>query len=230
MRRWSIVPVIAGVLVALVVHPSLAAERTAVFQANLTVPILGTQSIGVLTVVYDDTTGEGSWTFDGTIDGQPASASGRGVSVVDGSAAPGEESRFSLTMTAIETWDMSGFDPVVPRTATIRSAGALAYVNYDGPVFSLLAIPVAIDPSLQFPIEGVYVLTNAGSGDDMVEEIPRTGVGPTSGSGSGFEMLIVALLIIAAGLMAMTLSIGTPLRALHQVRLRSIRDVRRDVD
>ncbi|HUG17082.1 MAG TPA: hypothetical protein VMM78_18900 [Thermomicrobiales bacterium] len=223
MRKLAIVPLIVGLLAVATVEPTLAAERTAVFQSDLTVPILGTRSVGVLTVNYDDVTGEGSWVYEGTIDGEPASASGRGDSVVEAGGGQGAESSFQLTMTSIDTWQMPGLEPDVPREATIRSSGSMAYVNYQGPVFSLLAIPVAIDPPLAFPIEGVYVLTNAGSGDEAVTEIPRTGVGPDGGAGIGSGLLTASLIATCVALLVATSLLGTSQRLPRRVRVRARR-------
>lgn len=200
MRQAVFIPMFAVLLTLVSVHSAVAAERTVVFQSDLAVPVIGTRSVGVLTVVYDDMSGEGSWNYDGTIDGQTASASGRGTFVVT------TENVFELVMTTIESWNMPGLDPAVPRTATVRSNGPLAYVNYDGPVYSLLAVPVAIDPPLTLPVEGIYVLTNAGTGDDELNEIPSTGIGP--GSGSLWDVTSVAsvLMIVSLALLIVVIS------------------------
>jgi hypothetical protein len=225
MLRWLGVSFIVGLLFVLVSQSALAAERTAVFQSDLTVPVLGTQSIGVLTVIYDEVTGEGAWTYDGTMNGQPANASGRGTSVVSSGSGQSGESSFQLTMTSIESWNMPGFDPDVPRFAVVRSSGGVAYVNYGGPVFSLFAIPVAIDPPLSFPIEGVFVLTNAGSGDDAVEVIPHTGLGPDGGIAARIDTMTRAMIMVLVALLLAVLFLGSSTRPRRPLRVRPDRDV-----
>jgi hypothetical protein len=203
-----LVAAFVAALLALPLMPILAAERTAVFQANLTIPITGERAIGTLTITYDDESGNGTWSFLGTLEGEPASASGDGTVIVRENAAG--ETVLSLTMTAVDAWVVPGIDEHVPRSATVRMAGSLAYVNYDGPVFDLFGIPVAIEPRLSIPVEGVYVLSDPSSGDQVVTEIPATGVGPGS-SGSLPHIALVALIATTGAALACLVA-GVPRR------------------
>jgi hypothetical protein len=203
-----------ALLVGLAGMPAAAAERTVVMQADFTVPILGARALGTMTVVYDDATGAGTWQFQGTLDGKPAAA--RGAGTFDVVQSSGDDVTFTFVMTSADEWQVPGVDHHVPRTAALRSAGNMAYLQYDGPVIDLFAIPVRVEPPLSVPVEGMYVLTNAQAGEQPIVTIPGTGVGPrgTPLLTAGLVLLVAsvatALLCLAAGLLRHPAHPATP--------------------
>jgi hypothetical protein len=206
-RRMIAAMLLVGLLAILTIAPASAATRTATFQVNLTVPLYGTQAIGTLTMTYDDVTGEGTWQFQGTIGGQLAQASGEGVCIIQSASgvrrlASLAQTEVLLRITTIETWNMPGFSPYVPREATVSAVGELAYVNYDGRSFDVFGVPIAFEPPLAFPVEGTYVVTDPASGQQPVETLPSTGVGPGDSS-SMFGDIAPLLLPVAGGLLAL---------------------------
>lgn len=171
MKLWRRVTftLALGLLSALPVSPALAEEQTLVFQANLTIPIVGHTALGTLTTTFDDESLEGTWSFQGTINGQFAYAAGDGYSELSN----GNPRVLTVVMTSIESWQMPGLGPpAMPAKATIRFTGALAYVSF-GPV---IGIPVSISPEMAFPLtSGTYVLTNPASGEKGIGTLPNTG-------------------------------------------------------
>lgn len=203
MRRNAIVGLLVGLLCALAAMPAVAEERTAVFQANVTVPFYGTNALGALTIVYDDVTDEGVWDFQGTIAGKPAYASGEGTFTLGGSGT----TVFQLTMTSVDTWQMPGISPRVPRSAEIRSVGDLAYVSYSGRFVDVVALPLSISPDLSFPVAGVYTVTDAASGEQPITLLPATGVAdsatasPTAQSVALIGAVAVVLVLFWLGML-----------------------------
>lgn len=202
MRRIVSIVVLTLLLGAVAATPASAAERTAVFQLNVNVPVFNVAAIGTLTVVYDDESGNGTWTFQGTVDGQPAYASGTGT--FDTSSASGirsmagfAQTTAQLTMTGIDNWQVPRFSAYTPRTATIRTVGELAYVDYQGRELSVTGVPLAMNPPLSFPVEGNFVVTDAGSGQEPVTVLPGTGAGPVSSAGSSQSALPVAASVLS---------------------------------
>lgn len=174
MSRIVFAIAIAAALNLFVVAAVGAQERTAVFIASdLVMPHYDRTVSGQLTVDYDDTSGAGSWSFQGMVDGQLATASGSGQFESLGS------DQFQLTITAIDSWKIPGIGGYAPRTATIRTVGALGYVSYQGREVSLAGIPVAFSPKITSPVEGVYTISSAGAGEGEVVTLPNTGVGPS---------------------------------------------------
>lgn len=198
MRIWRYVSLAAVVAVfsLFAAAPASADERTIVFQANLTVPIVGTTALGTLTSTFDDVTHEGTWSFQGTINGQFAQSSGTGYSTLTDGATP----TLTVVMTSIDSWQMPGIGRLAtPASATIRFVGELAYVSF-GPA---VGVPVAVSPDISFPLtSGTYVLTNAGAGEQGVGTLPNTG---DSASGSIRSMdvaLGTAAVVVGLGLVA----------------------------
>lgn len=143
-----------------------AADTTMVWQVTLTIPVLNKAALGTLTTTVDQSTGQSIWSFQGTVDGQLARASGVGTVSGSGSTA-------SVTVTRIDAWQMPGVPrPDLPATATIRSVDHIAYVT-SGPVISA---PVAIWPPLAFPLQpGLYTVTTPGSGQQELQRLPNVG-------------------------------------------------------
>lgn len=209
--------IIAALLLALTVSALWSAavsaeEEELIVQAgDLVVPVYGYPASGVLTMPYDTESGEGTWSFQGTIAGQEASASGSGICVMDEDAQT-----VTLTMTSIDSWNMPGFAPYVPRAATIelsvirqaqrlsaQSESEIVYVSYDGRFNDVFGIPVAVTPPLEFPLSGTYSISSPGSGEAPVQTLPNAGIGP-GGFGSDFA----PFLPVAAGVVALVAVVG----------------------
>jgi hypothetical protein len=163
-----------GLLSVLLIQPAQAQEsrdETVVWQTNITVPVLGTTMLGTLTTTFDEASGQGAWRFQGTIDGQFATASGAG-------SYEAGDSTMVIKMTSIDDWRMPGVaPPAMPATASVREVGTLAYASF-GPA---VGVPVAVNPSLDGPLtSGAFILTTPGSGARNVTELPATGVAPTT--------------------------------------------------
>lgn len=188
-----------GLLSVPLVQPARAQdahEETVVWQTNITVPVLGTTMLGTLTTTFNEATGQGDWRFQGTVDGQFATASGAGSYAAGGSA-------MTIKMTSIEDWRMPGVSPpAMPATASVREVGALAYASF-GPA---VGVPVAVNPSLDGPLtSGTFILTTPGSGASNVTELPATGLAPNAMADEPDRAqqpvaLIVAMLLGLAGI------------------------------
>ena len=214
MRRLAVIAFLTILLGAVSAIPAAAAERTAVFQANVTIPVFDAAALGTLTLIYDDVTGEGTWDFQGTIAGTPAFASGKGV--FDTATASGvraladiSQTTMQLTMTQIDRWNMPGFSPYTPRTATARAVGELVYVDYQGRSLGVVGIPLAFNPPLELPIEGTYIVTDAASGEQPVQVLPGTGSGALPGAMTDESNLPIAVTLL--GLLAV-LGVGWRMR------------------
>lgn len=188
MGRIASAVAIAAILSLLVLNIAAAQERTAVFVvSDVVIPRVDRVVSGQFTVSYDDATGAGTWTFQGMIDGQLATASGSGSFEQSGSDT------FRVTLTGIDSWKIPGVSGYAPRTATIRTVGALAYVSYQGRELSLVGIPVAFSPKITMPVEGVYSISSPGAGAAGVATLPNTGVGPAVVANPGRDSTTVAL-------------------------------------
>lgn len=210
--RLLVVMVLVGALSALSAAPALAAQRTATFQVNLTVPVIGATALGTLTVTYDDVTGQGSWQFQGTINGVLAQASGTGTYVITSASgirglASAAQTGLTLGIDSIDTWNMPGIARVEGRSASLTVAGNLAYVTYHGPSYTVTGVPIAVSPAISFPLEGSYTLMNPATGEQPVTTLPNTGVAPDGVSldSSPFASIVIlmAALIIAFGVMSL---------------------------
>ncbi|HMM42749.1 MAG TPA: hypothetical protein PKA95_12675 [Thermomicrobiales bacterium] len=195
MSRLAFAVGLAVTLNLLAVTAVVAQERTAVFiVSDVVMPHYDRIVSGQLTVDYDDSSGAGSWSFQGMIDGQLATASGEGEFEATGS------DQFRMTITAIDSWKIPGIGGYAPRTATIRTVGALGYVSYQGRELSLSAIPIAFSPKITTPVEGVYTISSAGAGAAGVVTLPNTGVGPaTALSTDGNSAMVATGLIMLFG-------------------------------
>jgi hypothetical protein len=188
--RLSRLIVVAGLLpiaMLLFALTASAEERTVVLEANLTVPVIEKTALGALTATYDTETGAGTWEFQGTIDGQFAQASGSGTLSGSGSSA-------TIAMTSIDHWAMPGIaQPAGGVTATIESAGDLAYVSISGLAVPIVAVPVAVSEPISFPLEaGTYTLSTAGSGSTTVASLPNTGGDPAEVAGDSLAPVLIA--------------------------------------
>lgn len=174
LLRCLLAGLAVGLLSVPLVQPARAQEaheETVVWQTNITVPVLGTTMLGTLTTTFNEATGQGDWRFQGTVDGQFATASGAGSYEAEGSS-------MVIKMTSVENWRMPGVSPpAMPATASVREVGALAYASF-GPA---VGVPVAVNPSLDGPLtSGAFTLTTPGSGASNVTELPATGLAPST--------------------------------------------------
>lgn len=178
LRARLVVLGLVGLVSLLVALPAAAEDITIVWQANLTVPVFDKAVLGTLTTTADPASGQGTWSFQGTIDGQLARAAGTGTMRVNGST-------LTVTMTTIDTWQMPGLrQPVLPATATIQVAGNLAYVSYVRTVVNVVGLPIAVSPPLTLPLQSrTYTLMMPGSGSQAVRTLPNTGGEPQSAPG-----------------------------------------------
>jgi hypothetical protein len=185
-----------------------AEERTAIVQLSITVPVSGVNAFGVLTLDYDDTDGAGTWTFEGTIDQQPANGSGAMVyrsADTGGSATPTTLSGFSVELVSVDQWDSTANPPAVPLTVTVQPAGDVAAVSLDGPGADLFGIPFTFTPAPTTPLSGNYTMSNVGAVvPDESETLPPTGAAEDAGSGSPLLFASVlgglgVLMLVAAG-------------------------------
>lgn len=173
MGRVALAIGLAGALSLLILNVAAAQERTAVFVvSDVVIPRVDRMVSGQFTVSYDDASGAGTWAFQGMIDGQLATATGAGTFELTGS------DEFRLTLTRLDSWNIPGVGGYVPRTAIVRTVGALAYVSYQGREVSLVGIPVAFSPKITMPVEGVYSVSSPGVGAAEVVTLPNTGEGP----------------------------------------------------
>lgn len=187
MRRYSVALAFALMLNLLVVGAATAKSRTAVFIiSDIVMPHYDRIVSGQLTIEYDDSTGAGSWSFQGMIGGQLATASG------DGEFEATSADTFKITMTSIDSWKIPGIGAYVPRVATLRMVGALGYVSYEGRDVSFTALPIAITPKLAEPVEGIYTVSSPGAGESEVVTLPNTGTGPASESSSHRDSAAIA--------------------------------------
>lgn len=181
-----------------------AADQTTVtIQLRGDVPVVDRSVLGVVTINLSCTSGTdfvGDWYFDGTLDGQAASASGQAEGRWHGG-------RLSVTITSIDTWQMPGLGRfAVPSTASARTVGKVAYLTFRGKG----PFPAAINTPLKNPCAGgttQYVLTNAGTGVHRVPELPQTGAGPSSAWPVGW-VLVGLCLAGAAGALGARLALS----------------------
>ncbi len=204
MRRLGI---LLGLLLALALAGSAAAQDTTiVWQVNLEIPVINRSVLGTVTTIGDSATGEGTWSFQGTVDGKLATASGKGRITGSGSTA-------TVTLTEIDTWNLPGVPQprALPISATIRTVGNLAYVSYNGATIKFTGLPLALSAPITFPLHsGTYTVTMAGTGAEGVTELPRTGVGEVAAAQSATSHL--PELLLAGGALAAAAA-GLALRA-----------------
>lgn len=185
-----------GIVVALmlgllsVMRPAAvsAAEQTAVFQVSITIPVRGIPALGSLTLVYDDASGIGTWAFDGTIDGQPASASG---SMTIGQSAGSQ--RIELTEIAVDEWTLPLNRPEIVFSIGMRFDDGAAFMTYRGPGADLFSIPFELAPTPVVPISGAFILADVGSTDAPVDELPSTGQRATLFADVPWQAVVLAI-------------------------------------
>lgn len=156
----------------LLILPASAAPATIVLQINVTVPLVNQSALGTFTAQVDPNTLQGPWSFQGTIGGKFAQASGSGTMSGSGSNA-------NLQITSIDMWQMPGLArPASGAAGGVRMVGDIAYVSF-GPI---KGVPASISPpiSLSPLTSGTYVVTNAASGSTEVQSLPMTGAGPVA--------------------------------------------------
>lgn len=207
---------------ALTASPAAAstpqATVTMVFQVNVTVPVINKAALGTFTMTFDTVTERGTWSFQGTIDGQFATASGTGIcrvaSAVRGIPLAGSLMMLPLARIAdtpeitasidrIDTWQMPGINrPSLPADATLRTVGNLTYVSYR----TTANAPLAVSPPIAVPFQsGTYTVTSPGTGAQPVPNLPNTGTDPagmTSRAG-------LPTALFAGGLFALLAASGT---------------------
>jgi hypothetical protein len=164
----------------------------------MTMPVRDIVTTGVLTITYDDSSGDGSWDFAGTIAGAQSSASGD-LTVEEASSGDA----VSITVTSIDDWSVPFLEPAPPLAVTLRSTTDGVALSFDGPGTDLLGIPFVFNPPLTLPLDGEYTLADPGSvtEPDQEEELPRTGAGA-----SEFEDGELASLLTVVGFVALTLA------------------------
>lgn len=230
-----------GLLLALLlVVPAAAATRTVVLQINVAMPGTGAAVLGTVTADYDEATGDVAWSFQGTINGEFAQASGT-AHVGGGTATtPSPASRLgglalgsiggsllgatlghtatatsaTVTLTGITQWQV----PHVKAPAIGASGGIT-----DGPGNTLLlsygalqGVPIATNPPLTIPpAGGGYTVTTPGSGSQNVPNLPNTGDGPP-----GARVMRVGL-PLGLGLLALTLVVPLAGRRIARMRAAS---------
>lgn len=157
-----LVATIVMALLAMTTLVALAAERASTFQMDIIVPGQNVEIVGTLSVDYEDTTCEGTWSFQGTVNGELAQASGNGTCAFAREVV-------SLTVTEIDMWEVEGFEPYTPRTVTISlpddapSEGVdsvAASFSYDGRVIDVFGIPITLSRGLAAPVEGTYIVVS----------------------------------------------------------------------
>jgi len=118
LRRCFLSLGFLALLGLLAVAPTAAAaDTTIVWQVNLTVPLTNKAALGTLTTTVDSGTGQGTWSFQGTIGGQFATASGTGTIAGSGATA-------TATITSIDTWQMPGIArPALQRAGRVLLVG-----------------------------------------------------------------------------------------------------------
>jgi hypothetical protein len=184
-----------------------AATETSVWQVDVSVPVINRAILGTLTANVDPATGNGDWSFQGTVDGHTATASGKGQ--LSGSGSNG-----TITITSIDQWNLPGVPkPGLPLSGSVKVTGNVAYLTIHAQTLTFPLIPLSISgsnsSSVQFPpAAGTYAVTMAGSGTQDVNSLPVTGAGPVgivSGSRANWALalelagmlLVMALAVVA---------------------------------
>lgn len=176
-------------LLAMTTLVALAAARTSTFQMDIIVPGQNVEIVGTLSVDYEDTTCEGTWSFQGTVNGELAQASGNGTCAFTREAV-------TLTVTEIDMWEVEGFDPYTPRTVTISlpddvpaevADSVEASFSYDGRVIDVFGVPITLSPGLATPVEGTYTVISdiAAEGEDVVADDAEGEEGDDGGENDG---------------------------------------------
>lgn len=175
-----------------------AAERTAVVQLDVTIPVRGVEAVGTLALSYDDATGDGRWEFSGDVAGQPAAASGALA------FREGNDGTLAVTIRSIDRWEVATGAPTLPATLTLRGADGSVLIGYDGPTVDVFAIPFDLSPALAIPLEGTWALADAGA-SATGGELPATGAAP---SGDAGERVRAGTLLVGAGLLLVALGLA----------------------
>ena len=131
MTQWWRLRVLASAILLVVVSAAIpvsgvAAAPPAVTTANYSiftlnrVPILNDDEVGVLSATLTGTPASFTivWSFRGTINGVPSSATGTG-------SGSGTADQLTLNLDSISSWSMDGFDqPETGKTAYLTRSGA----------------------------------------------------------------------------------------------------------
>ncbi|HET7035445.1 MAG TPA: hypothetical protein VFI42_07170 [Thermomicrobiaceae bacterium] len=191
MGASAVLALLASLLLIL---PASAAPATIVLQINVTVPLVNQSAMGTFTAQVDPNTLQGPWSFQGTVGGKFAQASGTGAMSGSGSSA-------NLQITSIDMWQMPGMaKPASGAEGGVRMVGDVAYVSF-GPI---KGVPASISPpiSLSPLASGTYIVTNAASGSSEVQSLPMTGAGPVATQAAGprgWAPLAAGLLAVGLG-------------------------------
>jgi hypothetical protein len=157
-----------------------ASTETVTIQLDSTTP-MGTHLIGALVIKRTVGTGQAALSFDGTINGLPASATANATETWPSG------DRGEITVTEITSWNAS-----VPRPNAMKVE--LAQV---GPgVVTINGIPMAASGAIRPPGSGsaTYTVTNPGQGTDPLSLLPKTGDG-----GVLADPLLVVGFLVAIG-------------------------------
>ncbi len=172
--------VLAFLLVLLSASTALAAEQTITVTLKVESGFLGKAFLGSVVMKHNGTPelAEGTWTFQGTIDGKAATASGRAEVRWTGKAYEG-------TVTQVDTWQMPGL-PTLPlpfKVSLTQGSGqtiwATAFLPEAGPITTPLNMQGLA--TLPIPAQSAVALslTNA-AGMEEIKGLPRTGDVPVS--------------------------------------------------
>lgn len=139
------------------------ATETVTIQLDGTTPT-GMQIIGALVVKRTPGTGKADLKFNGTINGQPASATATATETWSGNGTA------VIKVTEITSWNSSMPKPALMNIELVQVSAGLLTLN---------GIPMAASGSLLPPGSGnaSYVVGNAGEGVDTLVFLPNTGQG-----------------------------------------------------
>jgi len=203
--------IVATLGIFLPVDIAHAREQSATIQVAVTIPTRGVDALGVLTLMYDDADGEGTWKFDGSIAGEPASAAGAMLYEDDSmtgsvGATPVASGAFKLTVTSIDSWNFPLGQPDTPVMVNIRTAGDIATLSYEVAGAAVFGVPYRLSPAGPLPLAGQYTLADldATVAPEPEETLPATGqsdatgLNPPQALAVGFAFVGVVLLLVAA--------------------------------
>ncbi|MEP6776722.1 MAG: hypothetical protein ABJA50_14100 [Chloroflexota bacterium] len=141
----------------------------------------GVHIVGTLVVRRTLSTGEANLSFNGTVEGQPASASAIASETWAGTG------KDELNVTSITSWNAP-----VPQPSLMN-----VHLSQVGPgLLTINGIPMATSAELLPPGSGnqTYVVTNPGVGEDSVAFLPQTGSG-----GAMLDPLMIAMFLVTIG-------------------------------
>lgn len=167
-------------------------SETVTVQVDVRTPA-GTQITGTIVAqrtCSDNNTTLTDLTFNGMVNGQPASASANGTETWSGNST----AEFNLgTVTA---WSIPLTRPTALKLNIAQTGPGLISVN---------GVPVAIDGDLMAPCGGKthYTVTNAGQNTGQIVLLPNTGAGPIWAN----PLFIVALMVVPGILMILLSSL-----------------------